>query len=60
MAQRKNYNQLHHKILHNWNDILKLIAIEEEILERLNNLEAMSETINKNLTKIEKEDKSNV
>jgi hypothetical protein len=58
MGIKKNYEQTKHKILILWQDVLKLIAIEEEILERLRRAESKLDRLNLTLTHIEKHDRA--
>lgn len=39
MAVNKNYSSLDRKIFNNWNDIKKLIALENKLLTKLDYLE---------------------
>lgn len=39
MSQSKDYNRTPHKIQSEWQDILKLIALEEQLITRLDKLE---------------------
>lgn len=41
MEKRKDYTSSEHKIHMNWDDISKLIALEEELIKRIESLEGM-------------------
>jgi len=41
----KNYSATDHKMLENWKDIQKLIALENRLLERLDEIEAKLERL---------------
>lgn len=54
MSMKKEYSKTKHKILTLWRDVLKLIAIEENILVRLQRAENAIDRLELTLTNIEK------
>lgn len=51
----RNYNKKDHKIKSNWEDIQQLIALEEQIMTKLDNLEKSIQDLIIRVTTLEQE-----